>query len=263
MNGPSTPLGVAAPCPLPAPPAAWVPSPARTPALTQAAPPPDAVWTRSAQAAAAALAVLALALIGWHAWACQASNARPALLEQVAESPARPDARPADDRAFRIDVNRADRSQLLQLPNVGPARARRLEDQRRQDFVFRKVEDLRQVSGIGPTLVERLRPFIAVAPPDDGDNPDAPAGGMERPQRPGRPAAAKKAADPAKPLDLNRASAAQLQQVPGIGPTLAERIVAARERRPFQKVEDLRRVSGIGAKTLDRLRPFVRVESAP
>lgn len=61
------------------------------------------------------------------------------------------------------------------------------------------------------------------------------------------------------PIDLNRATAVQLQALPGIGPALASRIVADRARRPFRRVEDLQRVSGIGPKTLSALRPRVSV----
>jgi len=45
-----------------------------------------------------------------------------------------------------------------------------------------------------------------------------------------------------------------------VGPVLAERILEDRKRNgPFRSVEDLRRVKGIGEKTLERLRPHVAV----
>lgn len=62
------------------------------------------------------------------------------------------------------------------------------------------------------------------------------------------------------PLHLNLASAADLEAVPGIGPTLAGRIVAYRQANgPFAQVEDLLNVSGIGEKTLAKLRPYLLV----
>lgn len=62
------------------------------------------------------------------------------------------------------------------------------------------------------------------------------------------------------PLDLNRATAAELARVPGVGPALAERIVHAREAGgPFASVDDLRRVRGLGPAKLDRLRPVLGV----
>jgi competence protein ComEA len=52
-------------------------------------------------------------------------------------------------------------------------------------------------------------------------------------------------------VSLNEASRAELQSLPGIGPALADRIVAA---RPFHALDDLRRVRGIGPVTMRRLR---------
>ena|SRR6185369_5660485 len=52
------------------------------------------------------------------------------------------------------------------------------------------------------------------------------------------------------PIDLNRASQAELEGLPGVGPALARRII---EARPFAQVPDLERVSGIGPKKLAAL----------
>jgi len=60
-------------------------------------------------------------------------------------------------------------------------------------------------------------------------------------------------------LDPNRASAAELELLPGIGPSLAGRIVADRQLHgPFATVEELERVKGIGARTVERLSPLLR-----
>lgn len=68
---------------------------------------------------------------------------------------------------------------------------------------------------------------------------------------------------PEDPLDLNDASAEALEALDGIGPTLADRILTYRRtQRPFQRVAELERVRGIGAKTLADLRPVVTVSSA-
>lgn len=61
-------------------------------------------------------------------------------------------------------------------------------------------------------------------------------------------------------VSLNRADASTLETLPGVGPVLAERIVAFREQNgPFQQVEDLLQVPGIGEAKLASLRDLVRV----
>ena len=62
-------------------------------------------------------------------------------------------------------------------------------------------------------------------------------------------------------VDINGASYEELQKLPGIGPKLAERILA---HRPYRNVDDLDKVPGIGPVMLDRLRPLIHVgNSAP
>lgn len=60
-------------------------------------------------------------------------------------------------------------------------------------------------------------------------------------------------------VDVNGAAWPELAQLPSIGPTLARRIVESRETDgPFFEHDDLRRVKGIGPKTLDEIRPFLQ-----
>jgi competence ComEA-like helix-hairpin-helix protein len=65
---------------------------------------------------------------------------------------------------------------------------------------------------------------------------------------------------PSEPLDVNRADAAQLARLPGVGPGLAQRIVEERERRGrFESPETLRYVLGMGPKKLAAIRRFITV----
>ena len=62
------------------------------------------------------------------------------------------------------------------------------------------------------------------------------------------------------PLDLNAATVAQLDALPGVGPVLAQRIVAWREQHGgFTSPDQLRQVSGLGGKKGEALMPLVRV----
>jgi len=62
-------------------------------------------------------------------------------------------------------------------------------------------------------------------------------------------------------LNLNTASADQLQLLPGIGPSKADRIVAWRQKNGgFKRVADLRKVKGFGYKTLKKLEPYLDIK---
>jgi comEA protein len=74
-------------------------------------------------------------------------------------------------------------------------------------------------------------------------------------------AGAQKKTPPAQPVDLNSASAAELQQVPGIGPATAKSIINFREKSgPFRRVEDLLAIHGISKTALEKMRPYIRVK---
>jgi len=62
-------------------------------------------------------------------------------------------------------------------------------------------------------------------------------------------------------LDPNRADAATLEALPGIGATRAEAIVAGRAERPYRSVAELGRVPGIGPATLSRIAPLLEVNA--
>lgn len=149
----------------------------------------------------------------------------------------------------RIDPNRASEEELDRLPGVGAATARAIVASREADGPFARLEELARVRGIGPATLKRIEPFVAIeALPNRGRAP--PGRG-----RVGAPAAPEKRS----PVDVNRAGAAELRGLPGIGPALAERILEARKEAPFTSVDDLVRVPGIGPATVARLRPLVTV----
>lgn len=63
------------------------------------------------------------------------------------------------------------------------------------------------------------------------------------------------------PLDLNRANFEELLTLPGIGPTIAQRIISYRyEKGNFKKLEELLKIKGIGKKKLEKLKPYLTIK---
>jgi competence protein ComEA len=61
-------------------------------------------------------------------------------------------------------------------------------------------------------------------------------------------------------ININTATAAQLDLLPGVGPSIARRIIDHRRKNGlFRKPEDLIEVEGISEKTFERMRPYVTV----
>jgi competence protein ComEA len=82
---------------------------------------------------------------------------------------------------------------------------------------------------------------------------------QEAPRRTGTSSSASEAA----PINLNTASVAQLETLPGIGKSTAERILEYRQKNgSFKKVEDLMNVRGVGEKSFLKLKPLITVAPA-
>ncbi|WP_084000731.1 ComEA family DNA-binding protein [Actinomadura kijaniata] len=104
----------------------------------------------------------------------------------------------------------------------------------------RKVQDGEQIAVGVPPPDPRAAGSAPAAPTEGGPGTTPPNGGG--------------------PLDLNAATAAQLDALPGVGPVLAQRIVDYRTQNGgFRSVDQLQEVTGIGAKRFTELKAMVRV----
>lgn len=158
-----------------------------------------------------------------------------------------------------IDLDRAPAIELARLPRVGMALARAIAGDREARGPFGSLGALDRVPGVGPGLLRVIKAHArfsaagTVIP--SGPDPSIPMEAEDPPEEAGANS------ESLTPLDLNTATAPQLEALPLLGPALAGRIVAYRKRHgSFPAVDSLIRVPGIGPATLARIRDRLRVE---
>ena len=147
-----------------------------------------------------------------------------------------------------LDLNTASVKDLENLPGVGPTVAKEIVAKR----PFKTVEDLKSVKGIGEAKFAKLKSLVEIAPVA------APAAVVAKVSTTATPAKAEMgkaaAAKQVRPVNINTASAAEIESLPGIGAVKAKAIV---EARPFAKIEDLKKVKGIKEATLNKIKPLI------
>lgn len=135
--------------------------------------------------------------------------------------------------------------------------------------VFRLPADSRvgdllaAAGGYGPRVDARRagRELNLAAPLRDGDQVRVPSrddAAVATPRPPGG-ASGTGGGSAVGPVDLNRATAAELDTLPGIGPATAAKIIASREEQPFTAVQELRGRKLVGEKTFAGLKDHVTV----
>jgi competence protein ComEA len=189
--------------------------------------------SRRRLAAAAVLLAVVLVLALRHLGGPAATGAVPS----APVAPARP-ARPAATKLFVVDVAGAVRRPGLYRLRQGS-----------------RIDDAIAAAG-GATAKAQLDAVNLAAPVADGEQVLVP--GREVAAAAGSAGAASGTASPSAPLDLNTATADQLDALPGVGPVTAQKIIAYRTAHgPFHAVAELEGVPGIGPAKMAQLKGLV------
>jgi DNA uptake protein ComE-like DNA-binding protein len=151
----------------------------------------------------------------------------------------------------KVDLNSASEKDLETLPGVGAATAKKIIAGR----PYSSASDLSK-AGVSAATIKKITPLATF-----GNAAPAPAATKTTASKPGASASTKAAASsaPAGPVDLNSASEKDLEDLPGVGPATAKKIISG---RPYSSTSDLSK-AGVSAATIKKITPLVSVGNAP
>lgn len=168
--------------------------------------------------------------------------------------------------AAKVDVNSADLKSLETLPGVGPAIAQRIIDGR----PYRTSSDLEKVKGLSEARVSAMKDRLTfgrtAAPPTAAKSRPSsteltPTGRRNDSTEPSRNASATPSrVAPGEKLNINTATAAELEALSGIGPVKAQAIVDYRKQNgSFKTIEEIEKVKGIKSGEFLKIKDNIKV----
>lgn len=143
-----------------------------------------------------------------------------------------------------VDINTASESALMDVKGVGPATAKKIIASR----PYASLDELTK-AGLTAKKIESLKPMLTVG-----------VAAVPASTRSTKKDTSPRAADKpvGGPVDLNTADKSTIEDLPGVGPSLAGSIIAA---RPFKSIDDLQKVKGVGPAKFAKLKDHVTVGS--
>jgi len=157
----------------------------------------------------------------------------------------------ASGSTAKVDLNSASAKDLETLPGVGEATAKKIIAGR----PYSSTSDLSK-AGVSAATIKKITPLVTFGGAAPASAPAASKSAASKSS-----AAAKSAAPAADgaPIDLNNASAKDLETLPGVGEATAKKIISG---RPYSSTSDLSK-AGVSAATIKKITPLVTVGSAP
>lgn len=181
-----------------------------------------------------------------------------------------------------VDINTADKEQLMSLNGIGDSIADRIIQYRTSGNYFYKTEDLKNVKGIGDSLFEKIKDHIIVYPEnlpiksETQITSEQAASSVSSSSSKASSISTSVTTKPIQttlvtetslevefPLDINSCSADELICIDGIGPIIADRIINYRiDNGGFYSVEEIMNVKGIGTLTFHKISPYIYADTS-
>lgn len=141
-----------------------------------------------------------------------------------------------------LNINKAPSAQLQKLPGINETLANAIISYREENGNFKKASDLIKVPGISEDLIAAIGKYLRFSDSSGKKKTSSSSKGLPAGFR----------------VSINAGSASDLQKLPGIGPSLSGRIIDYRKANgPFLKLEDLKKVKGIGDSTFKKIKSFI------